>query len=443
MTGADVVIVGGGLAGLEVARHLTGRRVRVVEAGPDAGPVHVNAAGGPVSPLQTWLEPGLDPYFWRPWQTARPPHYAGVAGLRRRLGGRSLYWQGVTLPIESWALGDWPQEIVRDLTGSFRGGPSLYDRVLADLDSWRGGYTPAGPKKITIGGYEFCRTPRAIRPAGVGWEAYSALNAGFRPDASLGSAVEQVLTSGGRAVGVRLAGGDRISCDTVVLAAGTVENARLAAGLSVPASPYPIVDKITQGFTVAVPPSAPLPPGGAYVWRGNASLRTNVLLNVDAGPAAVVINVGAMGEQLVDPAGVVRPPVVHPALGPDDVSLVAQQRSLLREIWCDLAGLLALEPVDLTFPDFATAERTLEMVLPDMHGPVPPRTPVTWSRAIGTEYHEAGTLAFGHLLGNGHDLQGVRGVHVAGPAAFPRSGAANPSLTTLALARRLAAVLTD
>jgi hypothetical protein len=441
MTGSDVVIVGGGLAGLEVARHLTGRRVRVVEAGPDAGPVHVNAAGGPVSPLQTWLEPRLDPYFWRPWQTTWPPHYGGVAGLRRRLGGRSLYWQGVTLPIEPWALRDWPTEIVRDLTGSFRGGPSLYDLVLADLDAWRGGFTPAGPERITIGGYEFRRTPRAIRPAAAGWEAYSPLNAGFHPEASLGRAVDRVLISGGRAVGVKLADGDQIACDTVVLAAGTIENARLAAGLITDAPPYPIVDKITQGFSVAVPTSVPLPLGSAYIFQGNHSLRTNVLLNVDAGASTTVVNVGAMGEQVTGPAGVVRPPVVHPALAPDDVSLAAQQRALLRTIWHGLADILGLPPVDLTFPDFATAERTLETVLPGMHGSAPPHTPVTWSRAIGTEYHEAGTLAFGRLLGLDQNLSGVSGVHVVGSAAFPRSGAANPSLTVLALARRLATML--
>ncbi|MFE9191118.1 hypothetical protein ACFYL6_16035 [Micromonospora sp. NPDC007208] len=441
MNSADVVIVGGGLAGLEVARHLTGRRSLIVEAGPDAGGRHINAVGAAVSPLRTWLEPDRDPYFWRPWQTARPPHYAGVAGLRRRLGGRSLYWHGVTLPVEPWALRSWPDGIVSDLTRSFRGGPSLYDLVLADLDTWRGGFTPTGPSDIHLGGYAFRRTPRAVRPAGVGWEAYSALNAGFTPNALTGATVARVLLSGGRAVGVELTDGNRIGCQTVVLAAGTVENARLAAGMGVSASPYPIVDKITQGFTVAVAPGSPLPPGGAHIWQGDAGLRTNVLLNVDSGPSAVVVNVGAMGEQLTHPAGVVRPPVVHPALAPVDVALAGQQRDLLQAVWCGLADLLGLPATALDFPDFATAERTLEMVLPDMHGPAPSRMPVTWSRAIGTEYHEAGTLAFGRALGLDHDLLGVRGVHVAGPATFPRSGAANPSLTTLALSRRLAAFL--
>ncbi|MEW1585763.1 hypothetical protein AB0283_09990 [Micromonospora vinacea] len=53
-------------------------------------------------------------------------------------------------------------------------------------------------------------------------------------------------------------------------------------------------------------------------------------------------------------------------------------------------------------------------------------------RILETVYHEAGTLAFGRAPSLDHDLPGVRGIRVR-PGHGPRSVAANPSLSTLAL----------
>jgi hypothetical protein len=53
---------------------------------------------------------------------------------------------------------------------------------------------------------------------------------------------------------------------------------------------------------------------------------------------------------------------------------------------------------------------------------------------LGGEDHEGGTLPLGTVLDDRHRLAGIAGLYVAGPATFPRMGAANPGLTTMALA---------
>src|SRR5437773_9953625 len=132
-----ILIIGGGLTGLQLAKDLTDRGedgVLLLEAGPRDDLRHINRTHDPATALGMWVEPRRDPYFWRPWQSKTEPHYSGTAGLRRRLGGRSLYWHGVTLRLEPWALCEpwWPAEIIRDLTESWRGGASLYDQVGAE-----------------------------------------------------------------------------------------------------------------------------------------------------------------------------------------------------------------------------------------------------------------------------------------------------------------------
>jgi choline dehydrogenase-like flavoprotein len=53
---------------------------------------------------------------------------------------------------------------------------------------------------------------------------------------------------------------------------------------------------------------------------------------------------------------------------------------------------------------------------------------------LGTVDHEGGTLALGsECVGASSELRELPGVFVGGPCLFPRAGAANPSLTTLAL----------
>jgi choline dehydrogenase-like flavoprotein len=62
---------------------------------------------------------------------------------------------------------------------------------------------------------------------------------------------------------------------------------------------------------------------------------------------------------------------------------------------------------------------------------------------LGTTYHEAGTLAMGDsaetsVTNADARFQLVNNLYATGPALFPTTGSANPMLTGVALARRLA-----
>ncbi|MFJ9518440.1 GMC oxidoreductase [Kitasatospora sp. NPDC101801] len=481
---ADVVVVGGGMAGLEIAKELDLRGapdVLVLEAGPADDLAHVNAAHDADTALRMWLAPDGDPHFWRPWSSHCAPHYLGVAGLRRRLGGRSLYWHGVTLPVENWALREpwWPAAVVRDLTRSWQDGPSLLTRVGNDLRDWAAADGPApaaGPDTLDLGSVRLVRAPQAVRavpgPADHRWEAYSPLTHweqgldSRRTRFAADTRVLSVRLTEGQVTGVTVRSGPAgavrtVSCRTVVLAAGTVESTRIVAQSLGRREPFDgLVDHLAQGFVVALPPDG-IPAGiaaaadaGAFLYApGPPAARSNLFVRLYRNrTGAVVLDTWLMGEQLPCADGVLRfTPDADPqapwttavscGLGPQDTEVVAAQRTALREFWEQFCLATGRTATPLGFPDFESAERILEDVLPGVDEASADAVPVTWTRPLGTEYHEAGTLPLGRWLDDGHALRGTRGLYVAGPASFPRSGAANPSLTVLALARRLAALL--
>ena len=253
----NLVIVGAGLAGLELANSLerSGALDAVVlEAGPCRDLRHVNVAHSPATALRRWLVPETDDCFRQPWTSLSPPHYTGSSGVRQRFGGRSLYWYGVSLPIERWALGEpwWPPEVTADLCDSWQGGASLYKQIEQELGSWkRSGLQSSltdNESVATIGGYSLRPTPRAIKPSSAGddrWYAYSPLdhwrdpeNGAVRRDPNCVRFYEElgvvniiVRDSTVRGVVVRRMGSGElveVHADAVVLAAGTLENARLA-----------------------------------------------------------------------------------------------------------------------------------------------------------------------------------------------------------------------
>jgi choline dehydrogenase-like flavoprotein len=480
---AETLIVGGGLAGLQLAKELDRRGatgVLVLEAGPADDLTHINTAHDADTALRMWVEPYTDPYFWRPWKTVSEPHYGGAAGLRKRMGGRSLYWHGVTLPLESWALCQpwWPASIVRDLTESWRGGPSLYELVADELRVWREAdgpsAEPAAP--LRVGGYRLVETPQAARGIAAGgdkpWCAYSpayhwADGAADTVAVAVGAEVVGVTVANGAVSGVQVnrGGEQHIAADRVVLAAGTIENTRLAvqtwdnAGCLLPDPIAGLVDHITQGF-VAVLDAASLPErivaladrDSFFYCPASPLARSNLFVRLYRNLAGgVVLDAWAMGEQTPSAETIVEytataswpwEVAIRAGLADEDRQLVSAQRDELDtfwQAWCDDIG--TEHGAGLTFPAFETPERTLEEVMPGIAEAAPDDTPITWCGPLGSEYHEAGTLPLGSAVDENHQLVGVPGLYVAGPATFPRIGAANPSMTSFALAKRLAGVL--
>ncbi len=97
LTGASVVIVGAGMAGLAVAAELERRGhtdFLLLEAGPDRGFGHYRTVLDPATALQYWLRPEVDPDFWRPYEQG-DASFGGLAGLRRRTGASHFQRSGV------------------------------------------------------------------------------------------------------------------------------------------------------------------------------------------------------------------------------------------------------------------------------------------------------------------------------------------------------------
>jgi choline dehydrogenase-like flavoprotein len=181
---------------------------------------------------------------------------------------------------------------------------------------------------------------------------------------------------------------------------------------------------------------------GLLFWRpasSEARWNTYARNRNDLGPRPV-LDFWTLGEQmpskdrsvaLVDPGCV----EVRPRLTAVDIDLIERVWSWL----VDLGERLGVE-VDpgSADSDLGTAhavDRAVSRVEIGHVGLV--------SRPLGAVDHEAGTLALGTTIEDDGELAKGSGIFVAGPATFPRSGAANPTLTILALAHRTAATIAE
>lgn len=451
---ADVVVVGAGLSGLEVGRLL---------AADDAGDVLVLDSGG------TGAGWGPDAPAVR-WRSALPPHYQAV---RRsdQIGGRSLRWHGVVIRMDDWALPDpcWPERVRKALL------ESLYDDAERDLMTWAGGtlaaassVRPPDPMSAALG-TALRPVPQAVRFHGGVRRAYTPLDRcddGRGPRIRARCEAVELVSGGGRIRGVRTRGADGadevISAGVVVLAAGTLENTRLVAQLPELAGKGPMIglnDHLVRGFVVRLPAAA-LGLSGSLdaLWYapGDATARCNVFVRLrdapDSNLGEVLLDVWAMGEQLrsehtrvsfTPTAGSPWPGLIEPGFAPGDLDVLAAQRGLLDRVWTNVAACVGLRALELQFGDFRTVRQPFDTAMAQVAG-LPVGSPATYQWPLGTVDHEAGTLPLGgDLVDECGRLRALDGAYVAGPAAFPRSGAANPSLTTLALARWTATALTS
>lgn len=492
----DVAIVGGGFTGLQFAAELWAAgvsSVMIIEAGPLDGVIHNNLAYDGKEAEELWLCTKRDRHFWRPWRSVTPPHFSGRAGLRRLLGGRSLYWQGITIPIENWALQEpwWPKDIVDILTRSWRKGASLYQQVVEDINCWR--ILPASTAKPTEFSQEFFQAlglhgatvaPAMVRHHYIGGgeirvAAYSPIelfsenleNSVALPKLSCETMVGGILLAGNRVRGLRLINPSSgalsdISCEYAILAAGTIENTRIALQTkfdlhnSLPIA-RGLVDHIVQGFVVRVAGKDidknlmdGIQPGPIYHIYSDEQLRSNFFMAISRdNNCDLTIDVWTMGEQMPHSCNYVvcKPTANWPwatrvksDLVDSDNLVLRGQQMVCNEIWNKIQTLLGQKGPDLEFLDFNGSKETLlHASRRARNGDLEYYEPLTWASPLGTVDHEGGTLPYGHTLNSDGEFHEIKNLYAIGACSFPRLGAANPALTNLALVRNVASGLLE
>jgi choline dehydrogenase-like flavoprotein len=211
-------------------------------------------------------------------------------------------------------------------------------------------------------------------------------------------------------------------------------------------------DHIVQGFLATVPEAVLSLPAlderaFCFVPRSGPS-RSHLFWEVlPGGVRGVTLVVWAMGEKRRGDSAVVlhrdreRPQAsvhVRRPFTDQDLEVVAEQLDVLGEVLERLLhtprAALKLTPENFragqplwTGAVRSAAERTVPYDRVEVNSYVYP---------LGTVDHESGTLPLGVVLDMDGRLPALPRLSVLGPATFPRSGAANPSFTTLALSMR-------
>lgn len=240
----------------------------------------------------------------------------------------------------------------------------------------------------------------------------------------------------------------------------TVRIKRTAFGLPAPAD-LETVALIIRGTALgrrfhhqitAAALAGPNPEKNMWSLTPDTDLIATMLANQD--PNWVVITFRGIGEMEDQRAvGNVNPAMSWIDLSPETdqwgmrrayVNLVATQND--RNLWAamdkaafDLALAVAQSPANIEYWNAPANQWQAARPQPDAAGRG------FWQDLLGTTHHEAGTLFMGapgaSITDTNGKFQGKANAYVAGPAAFPTLGSANPSLTALSMARRTASAV--
>jgi choline dehydrogenase len=500
--GFDVVVVGAGPAGCVLANRLTedpGRRVAILEAGPDYGPEPA-AWPAEMRDRDGWHP---DSHPWGYIHADRPTARPLPLPRARVVGGNStinacVWLRGSAADYDDWAAGGNPGWGFADLLPYFRraeadplGGPlhgtdgpvpvfRVADADLSPLDrafvasakalgyQWVADLNGDTDQHPSIG-----LTPRNVQGAVRMNAAFTYLApARSRPNLTLipDALVDRVLVADGRAIGVRVADGREMRGREVVLCAGAYGSPAIllrsgigpAADLRALAIPV-IADRPGVGAHLLDHPNVIFANGD-----DEAAFRVNpASAPVDASMVPTVIKArsGQVDEDI--DLYIVHGQFRDEARGEWVVWFglnleVAPSRGRMRLSAADPAATLDIDHAYLSDPaeleaccDGMELIRQLVSTPPvaDMLDPVPGRVPTWGDRAelrawvrehVGTTFHPSGTCRMGPasdheaVVDHTGQVHGIAGLRVADASVFPTIPRANIHCTVVAVAEKLA-----
>ncbi|WKB56163.1 NAD(P)-binding protein [Eleftheria terrae] len=444
-------VIGGGLSGLEFAVHSAarGNEIVIYDAGPDLRKKHVHFDA-------RVLEGDEKKVHW-----TADERWA-IGGINERLGGRSLCYHGVMLPIEPSALESWPaawQERLSGPDGLYRQLQEEFTREFPEMTQRQ----PIGMPLLHV-------PQAAVVTESGAFSSYSPLYhlEPFIRDGMIRIKKATIAKVENRTHGFRLIDGmgrtvDQESFDKCVLSASAIINNRIISTSLGRSTTAHVTDHYCIGIAVKTRFGKRVADfRHEMLWHGFAKqhdLNANIFVverpNLDSGDRLLLLM--AVMEQNPQLGAFSQ---LHCHVGREQSSLEIESHH--SDAVIDNYNRLGRQIVEFACeqlsadlaPLFDTlAERsgaffgskevsTLGLALEGLGSSERSNVYARFAFPYGSYEHESCTHPIGGTgeiaLADSLEVTALPGVYAVGPGAFPRLGIANPALTICSLSRWLA-----